>query len=71
MYFAGKTAELFHRAYAVLDGFEDASRILTDMLNVLERPPLFLVEPLQKKFNVFISTLPVEERLNENESWNL
>lgn len=45
-YYTGKRAELFHRGYAVLDEFADASKISTHVLNMLARPPSFSVGPL-------------------------
>lgn len=42
MLFSGKGDELFHSGYTVLGGFTDASEIPTAVLNVLERPALFI-----------------------------
>lgn len=44
--FAGKRAALFHLEYVMLHGFADASKLPAEVLNVLERPPSFSVEPL-------------------------
>lgn len=55
-YVADKSAELFHSEYSVLAGLADASDILTEVLNVVGRPELFCLEPLQTLFDLVIST---------------
>lgn len=48
MYLVRKRAELFHRRYIALDGFEDASKLQTNVLNALERSASFSVEQLKR-----------------------
>lgn len=40
-YFAEKRAEFYHRGYAVLDEFVDASKVLIKVFNLLDRPASF------------------------------
>lgn len=54
----------------LLDGLADALKMLTDVLNVLERPRSFLVRPLQTMFgqgHVYILTGGSTERREERE----
>lgn len=65
-----KKPELLARGYAVLDRFAVASKILTDVLNMLEPQALFSVEPLQIMFDLVIFNFTAEEVLREKETRN-
>lgn len=65
-----KTAELYHCGYVVRDRFANVLKITTDVLNALERPEAFLVEPLQTMFDLVIYTFPGEEVLKEEKNRN-
>lgn len=65
---------LFHRGHVVLDGLANALKIRAKVLNVLERPASFSVEPLQNAFELVMSTFPGDEALKEGENrklWNV
>lgn len=70
-YFTGRRAKLFYHGYGVLDGFADATKILTEVLNELERPASHPVDPLQKMFDLVMSPFPDEEVLKEKENRKL
>lgn len=55
----------------VLYGSADTSKILTEVLIVLERPATFSLEPLQKMCDLVMFTFSREEVLEEEESWKL
>lgn len=55
----------------MVNGFADALELPTDMLNVLEWPALFSMEPLQTIFDLLISTFPLEEVIKTNKDQNL
>lgn len=49
----------------MLDGFFDALKIYAEVLNVLEQPALFSVEPLQKMSELVMSSFPGKKILKE------
>lgn len=55
----------------MLDGFSDALRIPTEILNVLERQASFLAEPSQSMFKLVLSIFPLEEELREEKNPSL
>lgn len=70
-YFAEKKAELFQRGYAMLDVCANALKILTDVLNVMERLPSLFVELLQTMFDLVLPTFHSEEVQKKYKTRNL
>lgn len=70
-YSAGKRADPFHRGYRVPDGFSDASKIPTEVLNLLKLPPSSSVEPLQMMIDLVMSNFFGKEVLKEKKNQNL
>lgn len=66
-----KKLELFHHGYAVLNGFADASKFWTEVLNMLEQLASFLVESMQTVFGLVISAFPGEDVLKDEKNRNL
>lgn len=70
-HYTEKRAELFHRKVAVLCRFADVPKIPTEVLNVLERLPSFLVKLLQTIFHLVKYTFCGEEVLKEEKNRNV
>lgn len=66
MYFAERRAELCHRGPVVLDGFADASKIRTEVVNLLKRSASFSVSTLLTTSDLVMVTIPGDERLKKD-----
>lgn len=65
---AGKIAELLYREYKVPNSFLGAPEIPTEVLNLLERPASFRLEPLQTIFGLVFPTFSGDEVLKGRRS---
>lgn len=60
-YFAEERVDLFPRRHTVRDRIANASKIPTEVVNVLGLPPLVSVKPLQATFDLVSSSFPQEK----------
>lgn len=55
----------------MLDGIADASKLPTEVLNILQRPASFLKEPTQTMFDLVMCAVPGDDALVEKKNQNL